>query len=124
MKPFNEHNPQTAELAIGDYVLHGDVIVERVSALPTEFTTLETEPNNALAYGELTGHLHQLQGEAGVDFDLRVNPVTKERHLRIVKPVLLKHQEHSPLLLREGEYKIGIQREYDPFEKLIRQVAD
>jgi len=44
--------------------------------------------------------------------------------LRVVNPVLLKHQEHSPIKLPPGDYKIGIQREYDPFEQIIREVAD
>lgn len=124
VKPFNEHNPKEASIGLGEYVLHGDVIVQRVEALPEGFEEMEPEPNKALAYGELTGHLHQLQGTQGVDFDLRVNPATKERHLRIVKPTALKHQEHSPIVLPPGDYRIGIQREYDPFEKLVRQVQD
>lgn len=123
MKPFNEHGTKVANMKVGDYALHGDVIIERVGDLPTDFAKLEVEAKNALAYGEATGHIHQLQGEAGVDFDLRVNK-NNERHLRIVNPTMLKHQEHSPILLQPGEYKIGIQREYDPFEKLTRRVQD
>lgn len=124
MKPFNEHGTQEAKLEVGDYVLHGDVIIQRVDKLPEDFSKLATEPKNALAYGEVTGHVHQLQGVQGADFDLRVNEQTKERFLRIVEPTALKHQEHGPIILLPGDYKVGIQREYDPFSKLIRQVAD
>jgi hypothetical protein len=124
MKPFNEHGTVTANMNVGDYILHGDVILTRVPGLPEEFKSFEQEPMSALAYGELTGHLHQLQGEPGADFDLRVCPKTKERHLRIVNPTALKHQEHGPIILLPGDYKVGVQREYDPFEKLIRSVQD
>lgn len=125
-KQFNEHNPQEIKKhESGNYALHGDVILFMVneSERPGNFENLPKEPNNALAYGELTGHIHQIFGEPG-DFDLRVDEQTKTRHLRVVRPVTLKHQEHSPIKLPPGDYRIGIQREYDPFSKIIRQVAD
>ena len=125
MKPFNEHGTQTPpDMAPGEYALHGDVIIERIGNLPENFGELPVEELSALAYGEVTGHVHQLQGTPGVDFDVRINPTTKERFLSIVNPTLLKHQEHSPILLRPGQYRTGVQREYDPFEQLIRSVAD
>lgn len=124
MKPFHEADPRTdTECPVGSYLLHGDVIIERIEDLPKDFSKGEVEPKKALAYGEATGHIHQLQGTPGVDFDLRVNSAG-ERHLKIINPTFLKHQEHAPMLLKEGAYKIGIQKEYDPFEKLTRQVAD
>lgn len=124
MKPFNEHDPRiTHNCEIGDWMMHGDVVITRVADLPKDFKSGEIEPMKALAYGEATGHIHQLQGEPGVDFDLRVNK-TGKRHLQIVNPTMLKHQEHSPMLLQPGNYEIDIQREYDPFEKLTRSVID
>lgn len=122
MKPFNEHGSKEANMAVGDYGLHGDVIIERVEELPAGFSKGEVEAKSALAYGEATGHIHQLQGTPGVDFDLRV--LGTDRYLKIFKPTFLKHQEHSPMLLKEGNYKIGIQKEYDPFSKIARQVVD
>lgn len=123
MKAFKKGKPKDATMAVGQYALHGDVIITRVDMLPENFAGMETEPKNALAYGELTGHVHQLCGEPGVDFDLRVSPAG-ERHLKIVQPTMLRHQEHDPILLKPGNYQIGIQREFDPFEKLIRSVQD
>jgi hypothetical protein len=125
MKPFNEHDPVTIkEMEIGAYALHGDVIITRVAALPENFNKMEKEPKNALAYGEFTGHVHQLTGEATA-FDLRIDPVTPaKRHLTLLQPVALKHQEHRPIILPPGQYEIGVQREYDPFTKKIRAVQD
>jgi hypothetical protein len=125
MKPFNEASPVTVgEVNVGGYFLHGDVIIQRVASVPENFTDLTVEPNSAAAYGEVTGHVHQFQGVPGVDFDIRVDEAKKERHLRVINPVALKHQEHHALIISPGDYKIGIQREYSPFDKLIRAVAD
>lgn len=123
MKPFNEIGTQTASFnEIGDEALHGDVIVTKIE-LPGDFASMPQVKDSCLAYGEVTGHVHMVVGNEA-DFELRECPKTKTRHLRVVNPVTLKHQEHSPIVLPPGGYRIGIQREYDPFEKLIRQVAD
>ena len=123
-KPFNNHGTQVADFStVGAYALHGDVVIERVAALPADFASLPAEPKQALAYGEATGHIHQLQG-GNEAFDLRYNPQTGERFLRIVQPVTLKHQEHSPIVLPPGDYVSRQQVEYDPFEQLVRKVVD
>ena len=110
------------EIKPGEVGMHGDVAIYRVEELPREFLTMKKEPHGCLAYGEATGHAHKLfDGE----FDLRVDPVeTTVRHLRVIEPVKLRHQEHKEVTLLPGNYRIGIQREYDPFEKRIREVAD
>ncbi len=123
MKPFNEHGTQEAKFKeMGDEALHGDVILTATS-LPEDFESMPKVEDSCLAYGEATGHMHKIFGEEG-QYDLRECPKTKTRHLRVVTPVSLMHQEHSPIILPPGDYRIGIQREYDPFEKLVRQVAD
>lgn len=108
--------------------LHGDVIIEKIDELPCDFESLELEPKGVLAYGEVTGHSHKLfrmtdSPIAGAAFDLRV---TKDgvRLLKVVEPIEVRHQEHDPRVIPPGVYKIRIQREYDPFTKLARQVAD
>lgn len=121
-KPFNMNNPVVVNsMLVGDAAIHGDVIVERVETLPLEFVTFTELKDNTLALGEATGHMHKLFGE-GVE--LREEPVTKVKYLRLVQPAALRHQEHREITLPPGNYKIGIQREYSPWEKLTRQVAD
>lgn len=123
MKPFNEHGGQEVKKYVaGEYVLHGDVIL-KLEALPENFETMPVVKDHCLAYGELTGHLHKIIGDEG-SFSVRECPETKMRHLRVVSPVLLKHQEHEQIKLPPGDYRIDIQREYDPFEKLSRRVVD
>jgi hypothetical protein len=123
VKPFNEHGGEKAKFGeIGDEGLHGDVIVTR-SEFGEDFASMPEVLDACLAYGEMTGHRHQIFGEPG-SFQLRECPKTKVRHLRVVSPVALKHQEHDKVILPPGDYRIGIQKEYDPFEKLTRRVAD
>lgn len=122
MKPFNEENPQlNNNMAEGDYAFHGDVVLYCESKLPDDFESMPKVEDSALAYGEATGHIHKL---VSGDFDLRECPKTKVKHLKVVKPTMLKHQEHRPIEINPGVYRIGIQREYDPISKKIREVAD
>lgn len=123
MKPFIYEKAENQKPSnIGDIILHGDVIVYHTENLPENFATMQTEPNACLAYGEATGHAHQLQDG---EFELKIDPENPTvRHLRVIKPTALRHQEHKEITLRPGNYRIGIQREYDPFEKKIRDVVD
>ena len=121
MKPFNEEGGQTPkQFLVGDYALHGDVIIERLAGEPDSFSNMEDSNDGALAYGELTGHVHQLQGR---DFSLRTDG-GGVKFLHVLKPTPVKHQEHKSITIPPGWYKIGIQREYDPFTKRARQVQD
>jgi len=122
MKPFNKEKCAEREVNVGDIIMHGDLIIEKIKELPGRFLTLDKEPNNALAYGEQTGHIHQLsEGK----FDIRIdNENHNNRYLRLLEPISLKHQEHKEIILPPGNYRSRIQKEYDPFTKKIREVAD
>jgi hypothetical protein len=49
----------------------------------------------------------------------------KIMHLRVFsETALLKHQEHNPINIPKGNWKIKIVKEYDPFENEIRRVQD
>jgi len=121
MKAFNEKNPVKADFSKSSYGFHGDVIVYKENSLPKDFDQMKVIKENILAYGEHTGHCHKLFGE---NIDLRECPKTKTKYLRLVDEVTLKHQEHAPVVLPPGTYRIGIQKEYDHFEEITREVAD
>ena len=125
-KPFNEASPVFGkDIPPGELALHGDVIIFGENKLPDDFTSWPKVNDNCLAYGEATGHAHELTGPRGA-FELREEPKTKTRYLMVVEPdvVFLKHQEHRPIQIAPGAYRIGIQQEYDPYEKLVRSVVD
>ncbi len=110
--------------------LHGDVIIEKVASLPSNFLKMEKSKDGALAYGEVTGHSHKLfrmhedgAASGSLAFDLRTDK-NGIKFLKVEAPTELRHQEHNPRIIPPGDYVIKIQREYDPFTKLARQVAD
>lgn len=122
MKAFNKEIHEKKEVNVGDIVMHGDVVIERIEELPSGFNSYQPQDDSCLAYGELSGNLHQLSDG---DFDLRVDPGNESNRLILVKtPTRLRHQEHKEVILPPGNYRSRIQREYDPFTKKIREVAD
>ena len=73
-----------------------------------------------LAEGEATGHRHQLVDGLG-----QLIMMDKIMHLQVFsETALLKHEEHKPIIVPKGNWKINIVREYDPFEEEIRRVRD
>jgi len=123
MKPFNSKNEKKADFRNnGDFALHGDVVVIKDNE-PIDFKSMKIVNDHCLAYGEATGHAHKIFGEQDA-FEVRECAKTKIRHLKVVRDVALRHQEHSPIVIPPGFYKIGIQQEYDPFEKMKRAVID
>ena len=94
----------------------GDVFIAPVACLPREATR---RAGGVLVEGELTGHSHRLEKPGAAELwehgDRRFLRVTAERAGII-------HQEHGPILLVRGTYRVWPQREYAPGE--IRRVLD
>jgi hypothetical protein len=102
----------------------GDVLICRVDEIPTDAKELPRAKRGVvLAEGEVTGHAHRIPSrhaklyrtEGDAKF-LRIGAGGK-------RPVALLHEEHSPVTLPPGNYRVTIHREYQPGE-LPRQVAD
>ena len=93
----------------------------------------QSHNNPVLAFGEVTGHKHQIQmkemldkaevtlhmgyrQEAGIDvpqgFEVRE------------ESVILTHEEHNPIELPPGKYIVKIVREFDHIAGRSRYVAD
>lgn len=122
MKPFNPRKRPVVEIKVNDIVVHGDVVVQRIEKLPDGFDSYKRQEDNTVAWGEMTGHVHQLSGE---DIEVRVDPGNfANRFIKIAKEALLEHQEHEKITLPPGVYKSFLQQEYDPFTKKLRQVQD
>ncbi len=95
---------------------HGDVLVAQVTAIPADAVK---RPHLVLAEGEMTGHSHRV-AEPGSAELLQAGP---QIYLRVTAATAtLIHQEHGPVTLPEGEYRVWRQREYSPKE--IRIVRD
>lgn len=93
----------------------GDVLIKKVCAAKGKKLNHLT-----LARGEATGHHHTItEGDAELyehegTFFLKVKSDN----------ATLTHQEHGAVVLPQGEYEIGIVREYDHFTEEARRVQD
>lgn len=103
------------------YFQQGDCLVKAIEIPKEAKKTDET----ILAYGEVTGHAHRLHGNGFTCFRIPDQEGASEGfYLRVSEPTMLKHEEHNPIEITPGDYKIEIVREYDHFEKMARRVAD
>lgn len=100
-----------------EYWQQGDVLI-KPAVIPADAVATK---GSVLQEGEATGHAHRLHGDG---FTVYENPKTRKRHLRLVKPTALRHEEHKEIALPPGDYEIDIVREYDHFEEEARRVAD
>lgn len=96
----------------------GDVFLQRVKALPNGAKPKDRDNGRVvLAYGEVTGHAHAIHEPEALLYDFG-----EEMYLEADGTVMLKHEEHAPITLDKGFYRVVRQREYQP--GAIRNVAD
>lgn len=101
-------------------IRQGDVILIPCNEKPEGETQHE---ELTLAYGEATGHHHTL-------YNLHPGAMIREwkknnkRYFEVNKHYSLRHQEHKEIVVPPGVYEIGIEREYDPFENVLKRVVD
>jgi hypothetical protein len=95
---------------------HGDVLVAKIDAIPEDAVKRN---HLVLAEGEMTGHSHRIAEAENAQL-YQSGPTM---YLRVSGGgATLIHQEHGPITLPEGEYRVWRQREYSPQE--IRVVRD
>ena len=87
----------------------GDVLLVAVDALPEQ---AQPEPRGGrivLAEGEVTGHAHAVE-----ERDARTFTHEGQRYLLTKSRAQLIHEEHAPIEVPPGAYRVVIQREYEP----------
>ena len=103
----------------------GDVLIVRVDGIPSNMKKLNPKHPVTLAFGEVTGHSHQIH-KGATAFAAEVkddNVVSLAEYIEVEEQLAaLTHQEHDTINLPAGTYKIGHQREYTP--EALRNVAD
>jgi hypothetical protein len=89
----------------------GDVLLQRVEKMPTSLQRQAREEGRiVLAHGEATGHAHAIR-EPGCE----LYQMSGERYLEVTaENCVLRHEEHAPIPLPVGIYRVLRQREYDP----------
>ena len=94
----------------------GDIYIAKASKVPAGARPL---PHCTLAEGEMTGHSHRVAETAGAKLYARDSSlylvVSADR-------VTVVHDEHGPIPLARGTYRVWHQREYSP--EAIRTVRD
>ena len=89
----------------------GDVLI--VECKIPEAATLMPIKNNTiiLAEGEATGHAHAIRDKnASILIDQKTNRI----YLRVLKPVVVRHEEHKEIKLSPTTYEVIRQRQYTP----------
>lgn len=110
----------------------GDLLIIPVEGFPRDAKDVTPEGRVVLALGETTGHAHAFY-DGGVTLLRRPNtrgldqneiPMeTVEQWIEVAREkAVLKHEEHAPIELPKGKYRVVRQREFDPIRD--RLVAD
>jgi hypothetical protein len=95
---------------------HGDLLVENTAAVPAGARLAN---HLVLAEGELTGHSHRIAEKGTAELYQSADGL----FLRVkADRATLVHQEHGPIELPRGVYRVWRQREYSPQE--IRVIRD
>lgn len=108
----------------------GDVLITPVDEIPSEAGPTERDDQGrfVLAWGEATGHAHAIHDPGVTAYTAPAEPDAVDHvdgnviYLRVDRTVALRHEEHAPVEIPPGTYRVGGQREYHPDE--LRRVLD
>jgi hypothetical protein len=100
----------------------GDIFFKKVSKIPTK--GLKKKTDAILAYGEVTGHSHQITTPIS-DCESYVDE-SGDIYIRSANEIKVGHDEHNVITLPANEWIcVSRQREYDPLaENRQRRVLD
>ena len=107
----------------------GDLLIERVADIEPSGVVLTADVTGAwvLAEGEVTGHRHAIYDRVTMfRDDALAREIPTGLYIGHVKveggSALIHHQEHAPINLIEGTYRVRRQRELEPRDAVL--VAD
>ena len=112
-----------------DICAQGDLLIERVDDVEPSGSIVAPDAAGVcvLAEGELSGHRHAIHERVTMFRDEalahEMPPGLYIGHIKVVgDPAILVHQEHAPITLSQGTYRVRRQRELEPAD--VRVVAD
>jgi hypothetical protein len=109
----------------------GDILVEKVEAAAVSGQIVHTAKGGSatIAEGEATGHSHRLGGtftwyrDDALARDIPTGLYVG--HVQVQRPAAhLTHEEHAPLALEEGTYRLRRQRQLEPTDVGIFETSD
>ena len=99
----------------------GDILIERVDNAAVAGRVLQSVSNGSaiVAAGEATGHHHRIFGSVTM---FRDDALARDipgnlyvGHLQVNSPTArLEHEEHAPIALEQGTYRVRRQRQLEP----------
>jgi hypothetical protein len=95
----------------------GDVWIEKVENIPDGAKVIDR--HGILAYGEATGHKHQLE-----DTNIKIHEIRGRFFVKVDKAVSLVHEEHKPITIDPGIWEFGQVREKDWLSGMVAPVVD
>ena len=99
----------------------GDIFFEQVKEVPELASQAKIE-HGIIAHGEVTGHQHRIEDLSTAALFFNYNKAG-EFFLKVTAPqARIVHEEHGPIHLPIGSYRVWRQREYSP--EAIRYVYD
>lgn len=108
-------------------LIQGDVCLFQVDNAPTGAKKIESV-DNALAYGEHSGHAHVINGAEIFESDGNKYVVVGEDANAALSHIHLptgRKADHDAIVLSPNTvYQVRIQNEYNPYEKAMKQVID
>jgi hypothetical protein len=97
-------------------IVQGDVFLTKC-AIPKD---AKKKKGFVLAEGEVTGHCHAVLEQDCAELYEKDGVL----YLSATKDVTVRHDEHKPITVPAGNWKVGIVKEFDPFEEETRNVQD
>lgn len=103
-------------------IVQGDIIFVRVKEIPKD---AKIKQDGVIAEGEQSGHFHKLKTVVAVKEGTRTEEIEKmtdglvyekngDLFVKANAPTTIVHNEHNPVVLPKGTYKIKRTREYTP----------
>jgi hypothetical protein len=104
-------------------IQQGDVCAFGGEQIPADAKPMKIQNGGyVLANGETTGHQHVVTADPA-----KVEGFEKDGVIYLAvkaAKVTVKHQEHKPITLKKGNYKVGIVQTVDPLSGEVRKVQD
>ena len=110
----------------------GDIELIQIAKLPKNLKLKFKGNKYVLAYGEVTGHKHELRAECEIledEVGLSYLVVTKEGKIvhgfdNVVEEKHIGADRHDTQTIKTGIYKLGNEREFDYFKEIIKRSRD
>jgi hypothetical protein len=107
-------------------IRQGDLLFTAVETIPEYFSEqAKCRKDGVILTGEASGHSHRLALPEEAEVLVLEQWRSQEIYVRVrAVPIQVLHEEHLPVTLAPGDYKVTRAREYDYLSRLAMPVRD